>query len=295
MKMKKLLLLLLALTMTVIGCDSGSTDAPQSVKYESVDAAGNTYILNITGKTSRAAYAGAAGDSYILTIKQTGQPDKESKGVVSTIKDYGSLTLKPTKADSVPFGVNVSSGKMIAINGTITLEDGNTITAPGAVTPVGSDGVGNVGGPFTSIADMEVWLSAQPVNTEDTPYAVKLNVNDLGYYYDLDYHIKDIHDALTRYVSLDLSGSTFTSLGVVVFGDCDYLTGIIIPASVTSIGSQAFHSPNLTSVTFQGTITGSNIASSAFFGDLTDKYIAGGIGTYTTPETGRGDQVWTKR
>jgi len=69
--------------MTVIGCDDGSTDdnAPQSVKYESFDALGNIYILAIAGETSRTAYTGAAGDSYVLTIKQQGQPDKESKGI----------------------------------------------------------------------------------------------------------------------------------------------------------------------------------------------------------------------
>jgi hypothetical protein len=48
----------------------------------------------------------------------------------------------------------------------------------------------------------------------------------------------------------------------------------------------------LTSVTFQGMITADNFRDDAFYGDLRDKYLAGGIGTYTT-ENPELNAVWT--
>jgi len=50
----------------------------------------------------------------------------------------------------------------------------------------------------------------------------------------------------------------------------------------------------LTSVTFQSTITADNFDDDAFDGDLRDKYLAGGIGTYTT-ENPEWNAVWTKQ
>ena len=202
----------------------------KTVKYESSDDAGNAYILVITGKTSRAAYKGAEGDSYVLTIKQQGQPDKESKGVVTTIKDDGSLTLKPTKADSVPFGVSVSSGKMTAITGTITLDNGTTVLAPGEVTPIGSI-------TFTSVDAMAAWLNARPANTATTAYNINLNGDNFyegeGYFFWLS---GVLNDAPNKYVNIDLSGSTgIKRMHGDNFYDCPTLVSITIPASVTSI------------------------------------------------------------
>jgi hypothetical protein len=70
---------------------------------------------------------------------------------------------------------------------------------------------------------------------------------------------------------------------------------VTIPASVKTIGSKAFiYCVGLTSVTFQGTIPSSGIAADAFngLGDLRDKYLAGGAGTYTRLG---GGSTWTKK
>ena len=245
MKTKKLLLVLAAIAllfaMTVVGCDedlknddSTKDNAPKAANFESVDILGNIYILAINGETSRAVYKGTKGDDYTLTIKQSGQPDKESKGIVSTIKGDGELTMKPTKADDT-FNVSISkSGKMTAITGTITLVDGTTVEAPG----------------FLSIADMAAWLSVQGDNTVDKPYTVKVNVNDHNYL-----SLKNAFTSPNRYIILDLSGSTITNIpmwgdegngGQLGYGN---ITSVIIPDSVTRINSYAFRGfKNLTEI-----------------------------------------------
>jgi len=87
---------------------------------------------------------------------------------------------------------------------------------------------------FTSVAALKAWLDAQPANTVAEPYAVKLNTNSLT-------GIRTALDANSaKYVKLDLSGSTVTSIGSNAFFGCTSLIGVTIPASVTSIGSSAF-------------------------------------------------------
>ena len=72
-----------------------------------------------------------------------------------------------------------------------------------------------------------------PNNTRDTSYPIEMNVDDLT-------GIADAITDLGRYVSLDLSGSTFTSIGQLAFSGCYMLTSITIPDSVTSIEAYAF-------------------------------------------------------
>ena len=85
-----------------------------------------------------------------------------------------------------------------------------------------------------------------------------------------------------------------TSIGNSVFTQCPNLTSIIIGSGVTSIGSYFFEGCNsLTSVTFRGTLTADNIVDAYLFVDLWEKYLAGGIGTYTRPDIN--SRVWTKQ
>jgi len=142
MKRKNLLLGILAITlvftMMAVGCGNDSTDdnGPKPIKFISTDTSGNTYTLVVTpGKANKIA----KDDSYVLTISITGQPDKVSKGTISNVSENGTLTMQPKNSEGT-FTVTVTdSGQMTEISGSITVGEGEgqSVTAPGEVTPQG--------------------------------------------------------------------------------------------------------------------------------------------------------------
>jgi len=190
---------------------------------------------------------------------------------------------------------------------------------------------------FTDIADFEAYLSGLPGNTAAAAYTVKLNVNDLGGDVrtagSVGYILSSYNTpppppptlparTSTKYVNLDLSGSTLTYIEVQAFQSCYGITGVIFPNSVTEIRGSAFNrctgltnvtipssvtilgdwafgtNENLTSVTFQGTIPAADFGTmGVFFGDLRDKFYAtdaknGTPGTYTTTSPVSASSVW---
>jgi len=113
-----------------------------------------------------------------------------------------------------------------------------------------------------------------------------------------------IPDSVTSIGSAAFSGCTslasvtipngVKSIEKQTFLNCTKLTSITIPASVTSIGNTAFRGcTSLTSVTFAGSIQSSSFQADAFtgLGDIRDKYLAAGGGTYSRPS---GGPTWTK-
>jgi hypothetical protein len=78
-----------------------------------------------------------------------------------------------------------------------------------------------------------------------------------------------------------------------------YITSLIMPNSVKSLGQYAFaNCTSLNSVTFQGTIPSSSFDNAAFYGgDLREKFYAtnasnGTPGTYTRTS---GGETWTRQ
>jgi len=108
--------------------DEESSADPTSAVYEGNDG-DNAYKLVITKDSNRAAYTPQNGDSYVLTINitQTSEGTITVNGNVFTLTPNGSTTT---------FTVTVSGAGITDINGTITLRDGTTLTAPGSLTPV---------------------------------------------------------------------------------------------------------------------------------------------------------------
>jgi hypothetical protein len=190
----------------------------------------------------------------------------------------------------------------------------------------GSSGSANAqsggGKTLNSAEALKEYLDSQPVNGPDKPIRVSMTIND-----PMLESVADVIKSAGKYVSLNITGNALTTIRGEVFRRCTTLTSITIPNSVTKIERRAFSLcsnltiitiPNsvtkiesgafedctsLTSVTFQGTIDPNNLGNEGlqgqwfipFGGDLRDKYLAGGIGTYTTTAPVNWDSKWTKQ
>jgi hypothetical protein len=105
-----------------------------------------------------------------------------------------------------------------------------------------------------SADDLKKYLDSQPANSADKPIRVAMKAND-------DSMLNDIRPVIQnarKYVSLDLSGSPLTTIGVEswAFLRCTSLTSIIIPNGVTSIGDNAFFEcTDLTGITIPNSVT----------------------------------------
>jgi hypothetical protein len=119
---------------------------------------------------------------------------------------------------------------------------------------------------FTDIADLETYLSGLPDNTAAAAYTVKLNVNNLGGEANTSGSIGNLlSENNTKFVSLDLSGSTLNSIEDSAFQSCTNLTSVNIPNNVISIGDNAFNGcTGLASVTLPVNAGFTSIGASAF-------------------------------
>jgi len=98
----------------------------------------------------------------------------------------------------------------------------------------------------------------------------------------------------TSLTSVNIPNSVI-SIGTAAFSYCTSLSSVTIPNSITTIGGWSFSNcTSLSSVTFLGKISSQSIDSYAFIelGDLRDKYLTGGIGTYKRLS---GNKIWLKQ
>jgi hypothetical protein len=175
----------------------------------------------------------------------------------------------------------------------------------------GSGGSSGGGGKsLNSPEALKEFLDSQPANSPDKPIKVSMAIND-----PMLKNVADVIKSANKYVSLNIIGDALTSIsynvfngskmlvGITIpnsvieieggaFSNCTNLTKITIPKSVTGIigGESFYRCNNLTSITFQGTISSDRLWGLP--GDLKDKYIAGGVGTYTRSND---SDTWTKQ
>jgi len=126
----------------------------------------------------------------------------------------------------------------------------------GCPSPTGSGDGGGTGAPgsgggsdvpvvdkvFNNIPEFASWLATMPSNSPETAYNVRLNVASLGGSVNTSGSVGNaLNNNSYRYINLDLSGSTFTSIEEAAFQGCS-LVSVTIPNSVISIGNWAFNS-----------------------------------------------------
>jgi hypothetical protein len=202
------------------------------------------------GTTSVVKYIPVAADYTISGLSQIF--DNEPKPVTITAKtgkSGGTVTVYYEGTDGTAYPKSAAApsaiGKYAVTFDVAAAADWNAATGLSA----GTLEINDVSG-FTTIAAFGAWLSAQPANTADTAYTVVLNVSDITSLR------TTLISATDKYVCLDLSGSTFTSIGEHAFQSCTGLTGITIPDSVTSIGDYAFsRCTGLTEITIPNSVT----------------------------------------
>jgi hypothetical protein len=199
-----------------------------SITVTTVDG-NKTSGCNVSVVTSPVAVTGVA-----LNKSSTSLNTGSAETLVPIITPSGATNQNLTWASSDAYIATVSAGGLVTAVAagtatiTVTTVDGNktatcNVTVTGSATPT-----------FTSVAAFETWLNAQSANTANTAYNVALNLSSL------DGLNTVLNNTYFVYVSLNLSGSTFTSIGKSTFSGCP-LTSITIPNCITSIESDAFY------------------------------------------------------
>ena len=131
---------------------------------------------------------------------------------------------------------------------------------------------------INSITDLATFLANKSTNTASSPYYIALNVKDIS-------NIRTtLNSASNKYIFLDLSGSTITTIPNSAFYNsysltgCTTLTEITISDSVTGIGNLAFCScDNLASVTIPNSVTSIGDYAFTYCTNLTSITIGSGI------------------
>jgi len=98
--------------------------------------------------------------------------------------------------------------------------------------PASSGGDGKT---LNSAEELKTYLDKQPANGPDKPIKVSMTINN-----SMLKSVADIIKSAGKYVSLNITGTTLTTIPEYAFAECKTLVSITIPNSVTSIGGWAF-------------------------------------------------------
>jgi len=216
----------------------------------------------------------------VTNVTVTTASNTTSVAKEGTLQFYATVTGTNSPAQTVTWSI-VENDKhaqtTISNNGLLTVSAAETLTsltikavstvdaAKNGTKVVTISGSSSSVQTFTSIVAFETWITAQS-SYNFTPYTVKINLSSLGGNSDIVGSVgKLLKDNSSKYVSLDFSDSTFTSIGDQAFKGCTGIKSITMPNNVTSIGNEAFSAcSSLTSVSIPNSVI--SIGERAFSG-----------------------------
>jgi uncharacterized lipoprotein NlpE involved in copper resistance len=269
----------------------GSTPSSTSTVYSGpITITGPTTIKAIAYKDGMtaseiltAAYTISSGGTPVTlqSVTANGSASVTTTELTLTFSQAIQLTSGDVQLSGVPGaspgGISITGSTCkVQISGfteggtlTVTVaKSGYDISGSPKTVTIYFGGFGSSGShPSTCIAELGAGLSGQPSNTFAAPYDITLNVSDLGGdYYDEGSLNRVIRTMMgTYFVNLDLSGSTFTSLGSNDLSGITELVSLSMPATFTDIDSMYFSNcDNLTIINFPAGVN--NIEAWAFNG-----------------------------
>ena len=134
---------------------------------------------------------------------------------------------------------------------------------------------------FSSVNSLIAYLSAQPDNDTNTPYTVFINIDDLT-----GFNVAIRNSG--KYINLNLSGSTFTSIEFNSFFNNDFLIRVTLPNSVNIEHSVFGRSANLLEINVADDHPNNRSINGVLYNkDITRLIVfpSGVTGTFTVPTT----------
>jgi len=183
--------LALALALTLSACSNPSGSSPSGsepatkplTETYTAKKGTKTYELTITQSAAnarakavaKATFTPAEGDSYVLEIAENGVT-QTSSGKVNNYSN-NKFTLTASNNVTVTFEVTINnSGTITNITGTITVQNGDTLTGPGSLTVTVSSGGGGGGGGGSGGGSTAVTFNGVTANGSGTQTTTQLTL-----------------------------------------------------------------------------------------------------------------------
>jgi len=229
--------------------------------------------------------------SYTLNGDELSWRNMEDNVEIRTTRELPGLAFTHAR-NGCAVSLGTETGKVIVIPA--TCPQGHPVTA--IVAPVFSDNTYRYEGGFAGTAITSITVPGSITTIGAYVFSDCENLDSVI----LENGVTTIGENAfnsSHFRSITIPASV-TSIGRYAFSRSYGLTSLTIPASVTSIGDSAFTHNSISSITFLGAIPAAAFHTTAFgnsmvegyTGDLREKYLAGGPGTYT-----RSGSTWTKQ